>query len=54
MGYVLYNKLKLIILKLEIELIRAIIKSIINKTLYIKIKPGVLSIEYKEPIYKEI
>ena len=54
LSYVSYNKLRSIILKLEIKLIRAIIKDVINKTLYIKIKSGVLSAEYKKPIYKKV
>ena len=53
MSCVPYNKLKFIILKLKIELVGAIIKNIISKTLRIKIKSKVLSTEYKEPIYKE-
>ena len=54
LDYVFYNKLRFIILKLEIKLIGAIIKDIINKILYIKIKSKILNTEYKEPIYKEI
>ena len=49
-----YNKLKFIILKLEIELAGTIIKNIINKTLYIEIKFKVLNTEYKKPTYKQV
>ena len=49
-----YNKLRFIILKLEIKLAPTIIKSAINKTLYIRIKSRVLNTKYKELIYKEI
>ena len=54
MGCVPYNKSRLIILKLKIELVKAIIKNTINKTLYIKIKSKVLNTKYKKLIYKEI
>ena len=49
-----YNKLKFIILKLEIKLIKIIIKDTISKILCIKIKNKILNAEYKEPIYKEV
>ena len=54
MGYVFNNKLRFIILKLEIELTEIIIKDAINKILYIKIKPKIFNTEYKEPIYKKV
>ena len=54
MSCVSYNKLRSIILKLEIELVGAIIKDIINKILYIEIKSGVFNIKYKEPTYEEV
>ena len=54
LGYISYNKLRFIILKLKIELIEIIIKSIVNKIPRIEIKPKILNIKYKKPIYKEV
>ena len=54
LGCVSYNKLRFIILKLEIKLVGAIIENIISKILYIEIKSRVLNTEYKKPIYKEV
>ena len=54
LGCVLYNKLKFIILKLEIKLAKITVKNIINKTLYIKVKSRVLNTEYKKPTYKKV
>ena len=53
LNCVSYNKLRFIILKLKIKLIETTIKNIISKTLYIKIKPKVLSAKYKRPTYKK-
>ena len=54
LSYIFYNKLRFIILKLEIELVEIIIENIINIILYIKIKSRILNIKYKELIYKEV
>ena len=54
MDCVSYNKLRFIILKLEIELVGAIIENIVNKIRYIRIKFEILSTKYKKLIYKKI
>ena len=54
MNCVSYNKSKFIILKLKIKLTGAIVKDIINKTLYIKIKFGVFNTKYKKPTFKKV
>ena len=41
----------IIVLKLEVKLVKIIIKDIINWILYIKIKSGVFNTKYKELIY---
>ena len=53
MSYVSCNKLRFIILKLEIELVGIIIENIINKILCIEIKSKVLNSKYKKLINKE-
>ena len=54
LNYVTYNKLRCIILKLEIKLIEIIIKNTVNKILRIKTESRVLNTEYKKLTYKEI
>ena len=54
MNNVLYNKLRFIILKLEIKLAGIKVKDIINKILRIKIKFKVFSTKYIKPIYKKV
>ena len=46
LSYVFYRELRFIALKLEIKLVEAIVKNIIDNILY-KIKPGVLNTKYK-------
>ena len=54
LGYVSYNKLRFIILKLKIKLIGAIVENTINKILCIEVKSEVLNTKYKELIYKNV
>ena len=49
-----YNKIKFIILKLEIKPAEITIKDTVSKILYIKIKSRVLNAEYKKLIYKKV
>ena len=53
MSCVLYRELKSIILKLKIKLIGTIVKNIISNILY-SVKPNILNIKYKKPIFKEV
>ena len=53
LGCVFYNKLRFIILKLKIELAGVEVENIINKILYIGVKPKVFNTKYKKLIYKK-
>ena len=53
LSCVSYKELRSIILKLEIKLIKVIVKDTISNILY-NIKLGVFSAKYKKPIFKEV
>ena len=53
LGYIPYNELRSIALKLEIELAKIIVEDAVSDILY-RIKPRVLSAKYKKPIYIEV
>ena len=54
LSYISYNKLRSIILKLEIKLVGAIVKDTVSEILCIEIKSKIFNTEYKKPIYREI